>query len=250
MGAAREPADVERAMARIEDEAARMGVLVEDLLTLARLDEVADAPHVEVDVAAIARDAVDDARATAPEREIALDAPRRARVTGDAAPAAPGARATCCATRSCTRRRARRWRSPCAGADGPVRVEVRDHGPGLPDGRPGRAVRALLARRGRAGARPRGRGARPRDRRGDRRRTRRPGVGGQRARRRRGVRGRAARGAPAGARAAARRGRARARRGGATGLIRPARRRARRRPARRAASSCRTCPPTSSAPRR
>src|SRR4051812_39507503 len=37
MGAAREPADVEKAMRRIEDEAARMGVLVEDLLTLARL---------------------------------------------------------------------------------------------------------------------------------------------------------------------------------------------------------------------
>ena len=40
MGAAREPEDVAKAMRRIEDEAARMGVLVEDLLTLARLDEV------------------------------------------------------------------------------------------------------------------------------------------------------------------------------------------------------------------
>ena len=40
MGAAREPAEVEKAMGRIEDEAARMGVLVEDLLMLARLDEV------------------------------------------------------------------------------------------------------------------------------------------------------------------------------------------------------------------
>ena len=41
MGAARADEDVEKAMRRIEDEAARMGVLVEDLLTLARLDEVA-----------------------------------------------------------------------------------------------------------------------------------------------------------------------------------------------------------------
>src|SRR5207248_3453131 len=74
MGATQDAAEVERSMKRIEDEAARMGVLVEDLLTLARLDEVADAPHVDVDVTALARDAVDDARATAPEREIALDA--------------------------------------------------------------------------------------------------------------------------------------------------------------------------------
>jgi two-component system OmpR family sensor kinase len=73
----------ERAMRRIEDEAARMGVLVEDLLTLARLDQIADAPHAELDLAALAGDAVDDARATAPDREITLQA-RRAPVNGDA----------------------------------------------------------------------------------------------------------------------------------------------------------------------
>jgi two-component system, OmpR family, sensor kinase len=78
MGAAREPADVEKAMRRIEDEAARMGALVEDLLTLARLDEVADAPHGRVDLASIVRDTVDDGRATAPDREI------RARIDGPA----------------------------------------------------------------------------------------------------------------------------------------------------------------------
>ena len=79
----REQADVEKAMRRIEDEAARMGVLVEDLLTLARLDEVRAAPHGPVDLALLAGDAVDDARATAPDRSISLDgAP--ARVTGDA----------------------------------------------------------------------------------------------------------------------------------------------------------------------
>src|SRR5215211_7630828 len=41
MGAASSPEDTAKAMRRIEDEAARMGVLVEDLLTLARLDEIA-----------------------------------------------------------------------------------------------------------------------------------------------------------------------------------------------------------------
>jgi signal transduction histidine kinase len=61
MGAATDEAAVTRAMQRIEDEATRMGVLVEDLLTLARLDEVAGAPHADVDLAALAADAVDDA---------------------------------------------------------------------------------------------------------------------------------------------------------------------------------------------
>jgi two-component system OmpR family sensor kinase len=84
MGAARDPADVEKAMRRIEDEAARMGVLVEDLLTLARLDEVAEAPHAEVDVASLARDAVDDARATAPDRDVDLESNGPALVLGDA----------------------------------------------------------------------------------------------------------------------------------------------------------------------
>ena len=108
IGAAREGPDTEKAMRRIEEEATRMGVLVEDLLTLARLDEVRDAPHAERRPRRIARDAVDDARATAPERRIEL-----ARAT-----ARRGARRrriscarcwpTCCATRSCTRRRARR----------------------------------------------------------------------------------------------------------------------------------------------
>ena len=44
MGAASDAEAVERSMQRIEDEANRMGVLVEDLLTLARLDAVAPRP--------------------------------------------------------------------------------------------------------------------------------------------------------------------------------------------------------------
>jgi two-component system OmpR family sensor kinase len=83
IGAARDAEGTEKAMSRIEAEAARMGVLVEDLLTLARLDEVRDLPHGEVDLGALARDAVDDARASAAGREVALSVDGPAAVVGD-----------------------------------------------------------------------------------------------------------------------------------------------------------------------
>jgi two-component system OmpR family sensor kinase len=83
IGAARDPADTEKTMRRIESEAARMGVLVEDLLTLARLDEVRDLIREDVDLSRLAGDAVDDARATAPDREIDLRSMGRVTVPGD-----------------------------------------------------------------------------------------------------------------------------------------------------------------------
>jgi two-component system OmpR family sensor kinase len=83
MGAASDPAETARAMQRIEEEATRMGVLVEDLLTLARLDQLPEVPHTEVDLATLARDAVDDARAVAPDREIDVQSDR-AEVLGEA----------------------------------------------------------------------------------------------------------------------------------------------------------------------
>ena len=60
-----------------------MGVLVDDLLTLARLDEAREQVRREVDLGAIARDAVDDARATGPDRAIAVNVCPDAVVTGD-----------------------------------------------------------------------------------------------------------------------------------------------------------------------
>jgi two-component system, OmpR family, sensor kinase len=83
MGATRDAAGTELAMQRIEQESKRMGVLVEDLLTLARLDEEPERQRVPVDLAALARDAVQDARVRAPERTIELQAPERAVVSGD-----------------------------------------------------------------------------------------------------------------------------------------------------------------------
>ena len=156
MGAAREPLEVEKAMRRIEDESARMGVLVDDLLALARLDELRDPVRQTVDVAEIARDAVDDARAAAPERTFELKQDAGAAVLGDPHQVGqvfanllrnaivhtpPGTPVEVTVER--------------AGAD--VRVQVRDHGPGLPhdeaDALFDRFWRAEPGReRGRAGA--------------------------------------------------------------------------------------------------
>jgi two-component system OmpR family sensor kinase len=71
-GAVTEKADLDSTMRRIEDEAARMGGLVEDLLTLARLDEQRDEKRVPVDLTVVAADAVQDARALDPDRSVRL----------------------------------------------------------------------------------------------------------------------------------------------------------------------------------
>jgi two-component system OmpR family sensor kinase len=73
-GAAHDPAELERLMRRIEDQAARMGLLVEDLLLLARLDRQRPLELRPVDLLALAADAVNDARALQPERRIELEA--------------------------------------------------------------------------------------------------------------------------------------------------------------------------------
>jgi two-component system OmpR family sensor kinase len=71
-GAVGSDEEVARLMSRIEAEGSRMGVLVEDLLLLARLDQRRPLSLTPVDLAAIAGDAVHDARAVQPDRPIAL----------------------------------------------------------------------------------------------------------------------------------------------------------------------------------
>jgi two-component system, OmpR family, sensor kinase len=152
IGAARSPEDADRAMVRIEEEAARMGVLVEDLLTLARLDELRDRPAEAVDMAQLAEDAADDARAVDPARAISVRAGDEAIVLGDANQLrqvlANLLGNAVVHTPSGT---------PIEIAVRPdgieVEVEVRDHGPGLPTDRPEELFeRFWRARRGGDGA--------------------------------------------------------------------------------------------------
>jgi two-component system, OmpR family, sensor kinase len=133
IGAASSPDDIRKAMTRIEDEAARMGVLVDDLLTLARLDELPEVIHGQVDMTELARDAVEDARAIAADRQIELHSPGPALVLGDPhhlrqvignlmrnaiVHTPPGTPIDLNVTTD----------------DRDAVVEVRDHGPGLPTG--------------------------------------------------------------------------------------------------------------------
>jgi two-component system OmpR family sensor kinase len=156
MGATRDEAETQTAMRRIEDESKRMGVLVEDLLTLARLDEAPELSRAPVDLTVLARDAVEDAHATAPERPIELDASDAAIVSGDSHRLRQ--------VLANLLRNALVHTPPgtpiqvSVGQDEQtVTVSVRDHGPGLPDSAPERLFdrfwRAEGGReRGKAGA--------------------------------------------------------------------------------------------------
>ncbi|PZE69531.1 MULTISPECIES: cell wall metabolism sensor histidine kinase WalK [unclassified Curtobacterium] len=106
MGALRKEEDVAQAMERIEKEAQRMGLLVQDLLQLARIDESKPLELGPVDLVAIARDSALDTMASNPDREIQVlvedaltgeNVPQAVRpasafgaaADGDRAPAAP-----------------------------------------------------------------------------------------------------------------------------------------------------------------
>ncbi len=132
-GAAERPEDLARAMRRIEDEAARMGLLVEDLLLLARLDQGRPLEQGPVDLVAVAGDALADLSAIDPARPVTFERPDHLVVSGDEARLRQVAGNLLANARIHTpegtgvhvRLRA---------SDGRALLEVADEGPGLPPG--------------------------------------------------------------------------------------------------------------------
>ena len=84
-GAAERPADLANAMHRIEAEAQRMGVLVDDLLMLARLDQGRPLVRERIDLVPLVRELVGDAHVVDGDRSIELDGDTNAVIVGDAA---------------------------------------------------------------------------------------------------------------------------------------------------------------------
>jgi two-component system OmpR family sensor kinase len=78
-----DPENLELAMRRIEEESTRMGAMVEELLVLARLGEGRQPERSAVDLARVVVDAVSDARAAAPARDIVVESVETAEVLGD-----------------------------------------------------------------------------------------------------------------------------------------------------------------------
>ncbi|MGW1541146.1 ATP-binding protein [Streptomyces sp. NPDC002309] len=73
-GMLRDPADRARAWERVLAEADRMGRLVDELLTLARLDQEPQLRFRDVDVSRLVRDAAEDLRVQQPERPMSVSA--------------------------------------------------------------------------------------------------------------------------------------------------------------------------------
>lgn len=84
-GADQRPEDLGRVMTGIRAETARMGQLVDDLLLLARMDEGRPLERSQVELVALAAEAVDAAATVGPDWPVGLEASESVEVVGDRA---------------------------------------------------------------------------------------------------------------------------------------------------------------------
>ncbi len=133
LGMADDPEELAKAMGRIEGESERMGELVDDLLTLARLDQIREPVREPVDLSGLMRELGDDTRMNAPERSIAVRVSGDPKVIGDATQL----------RRAIRNLLSNAIRHTPEGTpvevsvqerEGKVQLDVHDHGPGLPPG--------------------------------------------------------------------------------------------------------------------
>ena len=118
-------------MARIEAEATRMGVLVENLLLLARLDELPEMRLVPVDLRELAEHAAQDTRALLPTGRFRLTVNGAVRVLGD--PEQLGQVLSNLTRNAVIHTPPGTAIEITVAAEGErALIEVRDHGPGLP----------------------------------------------------------------------------------------------------------------------
>ncbi|MDR0366227.1 MAG: HAMP domain-containing histidine kinase [Bifidobacteriaceae bacterium] len=145
LGGLGDPEEQANAIRRIEQEATRMGLLVEDLLTLTRLDEGQRPELAPVNLSALVADAVADTRAMAPDRDVTVvwpaepspeSAPDPAEwpelwVAGDD-PAIRRVLANLLANAVRYAPQPTPIEVVLTTADNQVRIAVQDHGPGIP----------------------------------------------------------------------------------------------------------------------
>ncbi|MGP8058229.1 MAG: sensor histidine kinase [Acidimicrobiales bacterium] len=137
LGAAERPADLATSMRHIREEAQRMNILVDDLLLLARLDQERPLEIRDTDIAAVLDKAVSSMRLVAPTHPLTLLSP-----TDLVAPCDPGRLRQLVdnlVTNAISHSPEGAPVEVRASRDaGTLRIEVRDHGPGVPAAERGR----------------------------------------------------------------------------------------------------------------
>lgn len=138
-GALADPELLHDAMRRIQKESGRMTGLVDDLLLLARLDQVEALDLGRVDLALLLHDAASDAAAVDPDRHVVLDVPDPWLITADEnrLRQVVGALVTNAMVHTpssaglCLRSAADEGPGALAGGGAGVVIEIADNGPGM-----------------------------------------------------------------------------------------------------------------------